>query len=604
MAEFVYDRRKNAYLQATELSNAQLQETFDYGENMIEAVATITKTVDEGLPSEETFVLRIADRPKYRGDVFYEGRCEFPKITRTLGELQSPNFKFSEAELKLNNVDGFFNEYMAGGENYISFVGAKMDIDIGLRDVDSSFIRVYRGICPSGDAVDRQIKEVTIRARDSAEELNTKIPLPTINTTDFPSAPEESIGQTIPMVLGDFNEGFNYDTLQDGNTSVPDGLGGTRPAKTRNVANFYGGCKGINVGGGVFVFSIGGGHNANYIPQTINDVILRRGNEAVQVTFNSSAASAAGYWAVEVTSIVPDDAGGPIPYEYRAGDTVAISTQINYETTKFYNIIEQAKHILYTCGRMSESDLDIAAWNALAANNSPASSDFTSIRSRISIDEKMKTPLNAAAQLLEQVRCELFFNIEGKLTVSSLNPTTFPDPTTTEHIRQYETSEDSLRIRYDDRLFFNIANCNYAYVPVTGKTFLQTDPLKNQNSIDKTGLEVAKSVDLPALYREADALLQLEELIRFYSNGIEIIEVDCAWTRLNVELGEFISLSYDVGGVKFDTAPMQVREIEYDLNSGAVSLQMLSLANFKTPNYTPPQEPRTLSGYDTLIEEY
>lgn len=590
MPSSVEDRRRLAYQNATTLSQTMLDETFRGGENEIVTVAVLTKTVDA-----TTYTLRFAAQPQFVGDDWYEGRAKFPEIKRTMGELQAPSLQFSEMEVELGNMDGFYNSYLEGGADYISWIGAQLTVSVGLRDVAASFMTVFDGFVPEEDGFDVERETIRIRARDRSNDLNRRSPLPYINDTDFPSAPDDSIGKIIPMVLGDWEAGYTY-TASAGKISVSDGAGGNVEVLVDAPDGFYGGCIGYFVGGGEFVFSIG-----TYTPDTIAHVHIKRGDAMIQTVFTAAPQNTAGYWSAEVLHL-NKVGGGFQNYVYQSGDVALVAVKVPYAPGKYSNAIEITQEILYTLGGKSSGDLETTSWNALAVKASPAQSDLTSIKARIWVGEEKDSVLAVALSLLEQVRCEAFVDADGLIKVTSLHPEDWPSPAlAAARIEQIELDEENVSSTADQRTFFNQALLNYAYTPVTKKTALSTVQLKNQTSIDRTGKTIIKAIDCGWLYVEADAELQLTEFVRFYSAGFSYVTAPCAWVHLLRDLGEVVSFNYNIGSLSYDAVPMQIRDIGINPTNGGVKFKLLSFANFAYGAWSPSNAARFLSSASQTI---
>ncbi len=589
MSNFSRDRRRNVYLEATTLNQTMLDESFRGGENQIECVGVLTKTV-----GVTTYTLRFADRPKYVGNDFYEGRARFPIVKRTLGELQSPSLQFSQLEVQLANMDGFYNVYLDSGASYFSFIGASLEIKLGLRDVSGSFVTIFEGVIPEEDGFSVSRELLTVRANDSFTNLNKKSPLPYINATDFPSAPEDSIGKIIPMVLGDWEAGYNV--TADAAVYQVQESAVTKNVRVDTPNGLYGGTIGYYVGGGNFVFSIG-----SYTPDTISDVHIKRGNYLLKANFNATPQNTAGYWSVDVTSLVESDNVGAITYVYQNGDVALIKVKVPYAVGDYSNPIELAEQILFTLGDLSSGDLDSTSWTALKTKSTPAQSDFTTLNARLWIADQTDTVLGLVLSLLEQFRVEMFVDANGKLKLSTLHPEDFPDPDDCDRIEQIELDEESVKIKADERTFLNQAYINYAFTPATKKTELTTVQKKNQNSIDKSGKVVAKIIDCPWIYVESDAVYQLIEFVRLYSAGLKYIECTTAWVHILRDLGNFVSFNYSIGSLDYDNKPMQIRDVGIDPSNGSVQFRLLSFANFGYANYAPSNEARFLSSDDQTI---
>lgn len=581
------DRRIDAYEKATALDQGMLDETFRGGETEIHTVGTLTKIV-----GATTYTLRFSDRAKFVGDNYYHGRAKFPDIKRTVGELVAPEIQFSEMEVQLNNVDGFYNRHLSGGADYFSFIGASLIIQVGIRDVSGTYFTIFNGTVPDEDGFNIDRESITIRARDKADALNKSTGLPTINDIDYPSAPQESYGKVIPLAIGDWSAGYSVDvnsgslgiTIESVQYSVI----------TDSPNNFYGGVIGYPVGGGYFVFSVG-----SYTPETILNCHVKRSNNLIQVNFNSAPFNAAGYWSVLVNSCNLFG-GGTIPYVHQDGDVAIISVKFPYSTGQYCNPILIAKEILFTLGELSAGDLDTASWDALATKSTPAQSAMTAIKARIWIGDEKDKILETVLGLLEQVRVELYWNNVGKIALRSIHPEDFSSHGST-RIEQIHIDESSLKIKSDQRNFFNKALGNFAFTPTIGKTQLQTVTRKNGNSIAKAGKEVLKGIDFPALYVEDDVLLQIDEFIRFYSASHQYVEANIAWTSLLRDLTEIVMLNYRIGSIDFDNKPMKVRDITFRPSTACLTFRLLSLANFPYTGYAPDNAAQMLSSQTQVI---
>ena len=576
------DRRVKAYTEATELTQNVLDETFLGGETEICTVATLTKG---------DVVLRFSDRAKYVGNDYYEGRAKFPEIVRTIGELISPSIQFSEMEVKLNNVDGFYNSYLSGGANYISFIGARIEIKIGLRDLSATYFTLFDGTVPDEDGFAFDRESITLRARDKANELNKATGLPFINSADFPSAPQESLGKIIPFVLGDWVTGYNL-TRDIGSVSISSG------SLQYNVIqdgpdNFYGGIIGYPVGEGYFVFCVGGGLETSYTPETIQDCHIKRGASFLRVKFNNVPKNLAGFWGIQVLNY-EIFGGEQIPYIFQDGDTAAISVKIPYAVGKYSNPILLAKEVLKTLGDVVDGDLDTASWLYLSTKSSPPQSDMTSIKARIWIGEEKDKVLEVVLGMLEQIRVEMYWDRNQKIALGDLHPEDFHEQGSY-RIEQIHLDEQSLKLSSDQRNFFNRAMSNYSYSPVVGKNSMQTGYRRNANSVNKSGKTISKAIDIPMLYVEADVIHQLDEFIRFYSTSQEYIEANISWTALLKDLSEIVMLNYRIGSLQFNNKPMKIRTITFIPSNGCLRFKLLSLANFPYTGYAPDNAAKMLS---------
>lgn len=589
------DIRRAYYLESSTLDEIVLAKTFAGGETNVELVASVGS-------------LRVSDRPKYVGSYFYEGRAKLPKIERKLPPLLSSQLSFSELELAINNCDGKYNEFLIGGENYTPFFGETVELTIGLRDVASTYFPVFRGIVHTEGGTDRKRDEIVVRARDEFEKLNTKVPLPKITLDEFLDAPKDVVGKTIPLVLGDWSYGVTFtDSPITSNVDV----GGVQVAvKTRTTDQLAGGTVGYYVAGGYFLFSIGGNwEGTDFICTVIDDCVIQRGDTFLKPNFDTNPALVNGYWAVKVNGLIRASDNATVAYTYSSGDLAVIRTKVSCLGTSDFenadaNPINLARMFLVTCGRLSWATDFNSTWNTVAAKSSPAQSDFASgIKMRVWVGEADVNVLEYAISLLRQVRCDLYVDKARKFGVCTQHPEDVPLLSTLRHIEPFHVLEDTIQPRTDKKNVLTSADCTFALVPTLKGTAIRSKKFNNNNAISKMAGDTAKSIDLPNLYREADALYQLKEMIRFYSAGMEQINLSVAWVHLNVELGEWVTLSLDVGSLKFDRVPCQVRSISVEPHGGALELELLSVANFAVPNYTPEYPSTNLSSYTQTIEE-
>lgn len=577
--QYVDDIRRAYYQDAKVFNQDFLDKTFVAQETEIQFV------VDVSIPGG---FLRLSDRHKYVGNDYYEGRISIPKVERQISELLSPTLTFSEIEITVNNVDGRFNHLLVGGEDYISFFGQSVELKAGIGDDAATYRTLFRGFIHYEGSVERGSRTFTLRARDEFEKLNTALPLPSINATDFPSAPGDSIGKLIPLVLGDWEAGFNF--LDGPDEDIGSGV----VVRTKIPNNLHGGTVGYNVGGQFFVFSIG-----NFTPDNLAGLVIKRGDRFLACNFATSPMVGAGFWLARVNTLQTPT--GSTAYQYQSGDLALIAVKVPYAPGQYHNPVSQARHILYKLAGVTAADLDTSSWQQLETKSA-----ITNLRTRVWIGDsggggEGETVLAKVLSLLEQVRLDLFVDANRKLRLLSLHLDDFPQLNAVSKIEQVHVNEDSIKPEVDRRNFFNSGAANYAFLPFTGKTALTTSKKQNVNSISKSGKEVAKFVDFPALYREQDVLSQLVETLRFYSAGLEYIRVTLAWPHLLRDLGEFLGLSYNVGSVSFDNVPVMVRSVSVDPTTASVDVRLLSFANLPYPDYQPQHQNQMLSRFDQPI---
>lgn len=369
----VKDARRAYYTESTSLSKDTLYKMFAGGESNIELIAEVYGMT--GL--SQGVVIRVSDRPKYVGRFFYHGRVKFPKIERKLPPLLSSQLSFSELELVINNCDGFYNDLLIGGNKYSPFVGAAASFSVGLRDLQNTYFSVFRGTVHAEGGVERTKDTITLRAREYFEYFNSKAPFPTITAEEFPSAPKESIGKMIPLVIGDWSEGVVF---SDTTTTASVDVGGENSidVKLKTTEELAGGITGYNVGDDWFIISVGSIGQLNIRMENIEDCVLKRSGTFYKTAFSPSpqVTGDAAYWAVRIGGLIRDSDGQTVPYVYTNGDTVVVRVKVGcwglpaFEAADA-NPIQQAKALLYSAAVALKLDFSMSdfssKWDTLAA---------------------------------------------------------------------------------------------------------------------------------------------------------------------------------------------------------------------------------------------
>ncbi len=576
----VRDIRLRNYQAATEITQEFLDATLAGGENQLEATCTITK---------DSNIIRVSNIPKYVGNDFYEGRAKLPQIKRTLGDFLSSSIQFSDATIEINNVDGIYNEYFLGGDNFITFVGATIVFQFGLRDVESSYQTMFTGYIKDELGIKKDKDKITFSARDSFEFYNRPFNLPAIDSTTFPTAPADIIGKTIPYAMGDWTIGYNTATGPSVNVSIAAvdvGIQTYVPAST----GFYGGLIGYNVGAGTFIFATG-----NYTPDTIQDVAIKRGDVLLRTNFTAAPVSSGGYWSVDILGYKKSSDGTSASYTYIAGDIAIISVKIPYAVSKYNNILEQAQRILIDVAGATVASFH-SNWSTYIAKSTPAQSSISTIKSRVWIGDGTTNILEYVLGMLEQVRLELFIDRDLLFKINPLHFEDWEAVASMRNVQQIEVIERSINTELDDKNFFNGAKAEFAFFPITDKTALETSKKKNATSVTLSGKLIEKVIVFPNLYVLADVNYQLIEILRFYSQIIEYVNVQTAWTGILDDLGDFLNFNFDLGAISYSGNPCMIRDFEINFDNGICGYRLLSLYGFDYPNY--------ISGFTGLLSSY
>jgi hypothetical protein len=520
--------------------------------------------------------------------------------------------------LTINNCDGKYNKYLVGGSSYTPFYGRRVELKVGLRDLDDTYFPVFVGTVHTEGGAERQRDTITLRARDAFEALNTEVPLPKITAEEFLDAPKDVIGKMIPLCLGDWAYGIDF--VDSPITVSVDSGGNQVSVKTKATSSVGGGTIGYftgydGSGGGRFIFGVGGnGAGTTFYAEPITECLIKRGDNYLVTSFTAAPEILIGYLAVHVHGLVRASDNAVVPYTYSSGDVVMLKTRVGCIGNQAFededaNPINLAQTFLVTCGRLEPTTDFAASWDTLKNKDAPAQSNLKNgIKMRLWVGDEKTNVLEYALGLLKQIRCDLYVDKKRQLALVTQHTEDIPQIDTLRHIEPFHVLEDTINPRTDRQNLMTSSSCTYSFTPLLNGNSLQTVKYINPNARDILGTETAKTIDYPNLYREQDALYQLHEMIRFYSAAMEEITLSVAWVHLDLELGEWITLSLNVGSLQFlkedgsmDRVPCQVRSISVEPHGGALELKLLSLGNFKVQNYLPPYASDNLSGYDTVV---
>lgn len=353
------DQRDRSYNYTDVITDEMLIESYGFQENQLELVTSVG-------------TMKFADRPKYVGHTYYEGRVvSLPSAERAMPELLSAGVELSQCTLRVANLDGLYTNFLPGGADYTTFIGYPVTIEMCLRNEENSKRPIFQGIVSHENGVSFSTQEITFKFRDQLDFLNNKIPLESITKEVYQGAPEESIGKLIGLAFGDWTA--NWEWIENGTFSYSIG------AANVNVINFAplgsgAGIPGTYTGpanltdnlGGYFVFHTGGRAGKTYHPTEIIDVKIKRGSNYMQADFVNQAIPKGGHWTVRVDGVIARTIENEeifYDYQYNSGDIAIIKTRIpiegtTWEASRDTNPLDQARELLIALGRLSYSDID------------------------------------------------------------------------------------------------------------------------------------------------------------------------------------------------------------------------------------------------------
>jgi len=563
------DRRP--YLTATVLDQALLDACADNFETKIEMVLEIEKP-GGGL-------IYASDRNKYVGGVFYEALLVFPQIYRTVGEWLAPTLQFSNVTLNLSNADGRLNVYLPGGASYNSFIGNEVTVKIGLAEQASTYRVIFKGKITEIGGFSRNTFAVTFIARDDYEKLNVLFPKVAMTKASFPDIEDQNNGQILPVIYGDWTVSLDPDPA-------------VVPAYVLNGLN-------ANV--------IGGTRNNVQFRISDNDltlfdttkVYLLKSSEFFLVASADVVNVGAGLKTFEIAQNTGNLWYNGAAYLYELGDTFYV--QIKGKDLGAYddNIISQAQDILITEAGSISGDFD-ANWVTYRDKASPAESAISTFKSRIWENEP-KPVMEYVLSLLEQVRLEAFIDENNKLKINSLH---FEDwnPSPSFIVKNWDIIERTLVPKADDKNNFNRAQGAYDFHPIVNENVKNTPIFKNAASITQVGRAITKQIVFPNLYVEADVSSQLKEILKIASSLFETIDCAFTWRALLLDIGDFVLLSIDFGGIIYDNVPAMIRSKAYDPAGIMIPVQLWSTQMLPFPGYLPAYA-GTVGGYNGTITQ-
>jgi hypothetical protein len=187
---------RQLYKTANTLDQAFLNDAHDNLVNQLEMICDIT--------APDGSIIHASDRNKYVGNIFYEALLTFPTIERTLGDWLVSEIQFSEIKIELSNADKRFNRFLPTGNNFESWIGNSIELKIGLRDVTTTYFRIFKGSVTQVGGFGRSTFSITLTARDDYDRLNNSIPTVLFGNTLYPKIQNETAGLFVPLIYGDW----------------------------------------------------------------------------------------------------------------------------------------------------------------------------------------------------------------------------------------------------------------------------------------------------------------------------------------------------------------------------------------------------------------
>lgn len=563
-------RDRRLYLTSNSLDQNLLDNCADNFETKIEIIVEIEKP-------DGTFIYA-SDRNKYVGNKFYEALLVFPTISRTVGEWLSPALQFSSVSLELSNADGRFNEFLAGGASYNSFIGNSIEVKIGLNEQASTYKTIFRGRVTEIGGLSRSVYSISFIARDDYERFNTTFPKTSFSRAVYPNLDDQTVGKIAPVIYGDWTLSLDPDkavvpsyVVNGADANV---LGGTRGNVqlriSENDLKFFDAAN-------VYYFK----SDVYQRVATADIVNVGAGNKSFEIRQNAAA------WK--------DGAA----YLYEKDDQFFVRVKGKDLGLYSDNPVFQAKDLLISQGSALNSDFD-SNWEVFRDKASPPQSSVASIKSRIWENEP-KPVLEYALSILEQIRLEAFISDDLKLKINSLHFEDF-NATPSFQVKNYDVVAGSLKPKIDDKNNFNRAQGTYDYRPNRNEQALTSAVLRNDAAIAQVGRQISKRVQFPNLYVGSDVTFQLKEILRMASALFEVVDCSLTWRALLQDIGSFVLLNVQIGSIIYYSVPAMVRSKGHDPAGIQIPVTLWSLQMLPFPNYVPGYA-GTVGGFNATIHE-
>lgn len=159
---------------------------------------------------EPGVLFRLSNKPFYvqdeNGDSrYYDPRVERPPtISVTVGEWLSPNYEVSDATFTINNRDGFFNQYLPGGDKYRNWTSASVVVKVGFGEKYDNYEAIFEGQVTKTAGLTSDRDSITVKAYDKLDLDEIPMPPRTYSIDSYPYVDDAYAGKSIPIIYGDW----------------------------------------------------------------------------------------------------------------------------------------------------------------------------------------------------------------------------------------------------------------------------------------------------------------------------------------------------------------------------------------------------------------
>jgi hypothetical protein len=157
-------------------------------------------------------IFRVSDRSFYVIDAegvghFYDARADqAPQINVTVGEWLKENYEVGDVQIKLNNRDGYYNDWLPLGAKYRQWTGVKVTIKVGFGENIANYFTLFEGNVTDKQGLTATRDTVEIRCYDKFDLDQIPMPPRVFSSDNFPDIDTSYAGKPVPLVYGDWSE--------------------------------------------------------------------------------------------------------------------------------------------------------------------------------------------------------------------------------------------------------------------------------------------------------------------------------------------------------------------------------------------------------------
>ena len=634
---------RKPYQTATSISQALLDAAGDNLSNQIELIVDIE--------APDGSIIRASDRNKYVGEHFYEALTNFPSVTRTIGDFLGQGIVFSEMTFELSNADGRYNRFLPGGDNFAGWIGRSVTVSIGLKDVDSSYVAIFRGAVTEEGGFSRSVKSITIKARDSLEKINVSFPPDVFTQSAYPKAVDDLWGSTIPLIYGDWTQSIlpglasvpakaingadifvngeqltvsvtlspnpstpvvftalnhrldigDHIDIHSDNPGFPNSLIGTHYVVNATTNEFTVGPN----GGPAIVQQTGSVTGNHYVIKHAND-----GFENLKCVISSNANTffdtnqvwlkrSEQYYKIPLSIITNVNANKNYFEVIQNTSAFQIdSVKWFYQTSDEIFVRVKGKNLNTYSDNMVAIAEDILKTYAGVVSGDLDSS-WTTFKNKSSPASGAVSTVKARAWIGEpqnalEYAVSLLEQVRLELFFNrqqKIDLSTLHwdefQSTSSFVVRNWDIEKDTFVPQIDDRNNFNRMRAVYAFLPDMNENAFSTRYYKNQAAINQAGKTITKVLVYPNLYIESDVITQAMETLKITSGYREIVTLSLTNRAILKDIGDWLLLDIQVGSSTFSGVPCQIRDISYSPDGLKLPVKLWSFAMLPFGSWNP-----------------